>query len=123
MFNKDAELNISSLKERLARFRDERDWMQFHKPKDLAMAISIESGELLERFLWKKQEEIDLNLQDNEKRKRVVDEFADVVITAINFANALNIDIASVVLDKIEQNDLKYPADKARGTAKKYTEL
>jgi NTP pyrophosphatase (non-canonical NTP hydrolase) len=119
----DSEVYISFLKKKLLCFRDDRNWSQFHKPKDLAMAVSIEANELLERFLWKSEEEISAELQDPEKRQKIVEELADVFITAINFANATDIDISSAVSEKIEKNAAKYPVEKASGTAKKYDEL
>lgn len=117
------EENLQLIKDTLVQFRDERDWMQFHKPKDLAMAISVESAELLEKFLWKNEEEINQYLDNPEKRAGVVDELADVFITALNLANILGINVTAAVMEKIEKNNTKYPVDKARGTAKKYSEL
>ena len=115
--------NLEVLKSALRRFRDDRNWRQFHKPKDLAMAVSIEAGELLERFLWKSEDEIKADLESPKERQKIDEEMADVFITAINFANALEIDITQAVLRKIEQNDIKYPVEKAKDSAKKYDEL
>ena len=99
----------------LVKFRDERDWEQFHNPKDLSLAISIEAGELLELFLWK-------NADDADKEK-VKEELADVFSFAFLLAEKYQLDVKDIVLEKIEKNKAKYPADKAKGTAKKYTEL
>jgi len=96
-------------------FRDERDWKQFHNPKDLSLALSIEASELLEAFLWKAPEDADLN--------KVKEELADVFAYSFLLADAYGLDVKQIVMEKIEQNRQKYPADKARGTAKKYTEL
>jgi len=115
--------SLEDLKAELAKFRDDRNWAQFHKPKDLAMAINIEAGELLEQFLWKSDSEIAKLLMDNVKRSAVIEEMADVIITAINFANVLNVDITDAVLKKVEKNAKKYPVEKAKGSAKKYSEL
>ena len=123
MEHMDTTATIQFLKDCLKKFRDDRNWAQFHKPKDLAMAITIEAGELLERFLWKSETEILDNLNNPDKRQKVVEELADVFITAINFANATEIDIAQAVLEKISKNSEKYPVDKASGNAKKYNEL
>ena len=100
---------------RLRRFRDDRDWKQFHNPKDLSLALSIEAAELLELFLWKSPEEADVS--------KVKEELADVISYALLLADAYELDIEEVVLDKISQNEKKYPVSKAKGTAKKYTEL
>jgi len=99
----------------LLRFRDERDWAQFHNPKDLAIALSIESAELLELFLWKKPEEVDLN--------KVEEELADVFTYALLIANHYKLEINDIILRKLKQNELKYPIEKAKGTTKKYNEL
>lgn len=107
--------DIKELTEALIKFRDERDWKQFHNPKDLSLAISIEAAELNELFLWKKAEEA-----NTEKIKQ---ELADVLAFSLLLANKLNLDVKQIVLDKIKLNGEKYPADKAKGSAKKYNEL
>lgn len=106
---------MDDLIDQLRRFRDERDWKQFHNPKDLALALSIESGELLEAFLWKSAEEAD--------RDKVKEELADVLAFALLLADAYEFDVGEIVRDKIAENEKKYPVDKARGSAKKYDEL
>ncbi|MDF1628409.1 MAG: MazG-like family protein [Alcanivoracaceae bacterium] len=100
---------------RLRQFRDARDWKQFHNPKDLALALSIEASELLEIFLWKSAEDADPG--------RVKEELADVLAYALLLADAYELDPTEIVLKKIEINEKKYPISKSRGTAKKYTEL
>jgi len=99
----------------LIKFRNERDWEQFHNSKDLALAINVEAGELLELFLWKSADEV-----DPEKLK---EELADVFAFAFLLANKHKLDVKEIVLDKIQKNAKKYPVHKARGTAKKYDEL
>ena len=99
----------------LKKFRDDRDWKQFHNPKDLSIALSIESGELLEAFLWKSPEEADM--------QKVQEELADVFAFAFLLADACDLDVERIVLDKIKKNELKYPVAKAKGSAKKYSEL
>jgi NTP pyrophosphatase (non-canonical NTP hydrolase) len=99
----------------LIQFRNERDWEQFHNPKDLALAISIESAELLELFLWKKAE--DANIE------KVKEELADIFSFAFLLAEKYGFDVKEIVLDKIKTNGKKYPLAKAKGTAKKYDEL
>lgn len=99
----------------LKTFRDERDWKQFHNPKDLSLALSIEASELLEIFLWKSPEEAE--------SRKVREELADVFAYAFLLADTYQLDVKEIILDKIARNREKYPVDKARGSAKKYTEL
>lgn len=106
---------MDQILQRLRQFRDERDWKQFHNPKDLAVALSIEASELLEAFLWKAPEDAD--------PEKVKEELADVLAYALLLSDAYGFDIRQIVLDKIERNEEKYPVDKARGSAKKYNEL
>ena len=107
--------DIQTLTNALISFRDERDWAQFHNPKDLALAISIEAGELLELFLWKDADDVSV-----EKLKR---ELADVLSFCLLLAQKLNFDVKEIVMVKIRQNAEKYPIEKAKGNAKKYDEL
>ncbi|MBF4473059.1 nucleotide pyrophosphohydrolase [Flavobacterium sp. HJJ] len=99
----------------LTKFRDERDWEQFHNPKDLAIALSIESNELLEQFLWKNYEDAN--------REKLKEELADVFAYAFLLADKLELDVKEIVFEKIAKNAEKYPVDKAKGTSKKYNEL
>lgn len=101
--------------EALHKFRDDRDWTQFHNSKDLALALNIEAGELLEVFLWKSSEQADTD--------KVREELADVLTFAFLLADKYNFDIKQIMLEKIKQNALKYPVSKSKGIAKKYTEL
>jgi NTP pyrophosphatase (non-canonical NTP hydrolase) len=107
--------DIGEIIEALIKFRDERDWDQFHNPKDLALAINVEAGELLELFLWKSAEEADI--------EKVKKELADVLAFSFLLAQKYGLDVKQIVLDKIKENGEKYPVDKAKGTAKKYNEL
>jgi len=107
----------------IRRFRDERDWSQFHTPKNLAAAIAIEAAELQEQFLWKTDKEIERNLKGGPKREAVVEEIADVLMFALLLADRLDIDVAKAIADKLAANELKYPVALARGNARKYTEL
>ncbi len=100
--------------ERIKKFRDDRDWQQFHTPSNLAKAISIESGELLEEFLWD---------NDNFNLQNVKEELADVMIYCIHMANALDVNIEDIINMKMDKNELKYPVEKAKGKSTKYTEL
>jgi NTP pyrophosphatase (non-canonical NTP hydrolase) len=109
------ESDIQSLTNKLLEFRDERDWEQFHNPKDLAIAITAEAGELLECFLWKDPQ--------SANPQKVEEELADVVCFALLLASKCNIDLKDAVLKKIAANAIKYPIDKAKGSSKKYNEL
>lgn len=106
---------INKITDAIIRFRDERDWEQFHNSKDLAVALNIEAGELLELFLWKEAEEAE--------PEKIKEELADVFNYAFLLAEKYGFDIQQIVLDKLETNARKYPSDKAKGTAKKYTDL
>lgn len=103
------------LQDDLLKFRNERNWEQFHNPKDLALALSIEAAELNELFLWKKPEEANI--------EKVKEELADIFAYAILLAEKYDLDINEIIKNKISKNAEKYPIDKAKGTAKKYTEL
>jgi NTP pyrophosphatase (non-canonical NTP hydrolase) len=105
------ELIISKLTE----FRDERDWAQFHNPKDLALAINVEAGELLELFLWKGPTEVE--------KEKVKEELADVFAFAFLLAEKYGFDVKKMVMDKMDSNARKYPVDKSKGNARKYNEL
>ena len=106
---------INEIIDALIKFRNERDWEQFHNPKDLALAINVEAGELLELFLWKNPEEAN--------KERVKEELADILAFAFLLAEKYDFDVKDIVLGKIKTNGEKYPVDKAKGTSKKYDEL
>jgi NTP pyrophosphatase (non-canonical NTP hydrolase) len=106
---------IKQLTEAVLRFRDERDWAQFHNSKDLAAGLSIEAAELLEQFLWKQPSEADPT--------KVRAELADVLIFALLLAHEQKIDISQAITQKLSENSAKYPVEKAKGRAKKYDEL
>lgn len=97
----------------LLKFQKERDWKGFHTPENLAKSISIEAAELLEHFQWGKEYDFD----------EVAEELADVLIYCIYMADSLDLDIEEIILDKMEKNAVKYPIDKSKGNAKKYTEF
>jgi NTP pyrophosphatase (non-canonical NTP hydrolase) len=107
--------DIKEVTDALLKFRDERDWAQFHNPKDLALALNIEASELLEAFLWKSSEEANLN--------QVKEELADIFAFAFLLADKYGFDVRQIVTEKIAKNALKYPVEKSKGVAKKYTEL
>jgi len=104
-------------------FRDERDWRQFHNPKDLAISICLEAAELLEPFQWKRPDEIADFLAEGANRRRVADEMADVLILLLSMADVLGIDLVEAARAKLAENARKYPVAQARGNAKKYDEL
>lgn len=107
--------DIQEITKELIKFRNERDWEQFHNVKDLALAINIEAGELLELFLWKKAEDAN--------KEKVKEELADVFAYALLLADKYGFDVKQIILDKINKNGQKYPVDKSKGTARKYNEL
>ena len=106
---------IEELIDRLIKFRDERNWEQFHNSKDLALALSIEAAELTELFLWKNPEDVNI--------EKLKEELADVFIYALLLAGKCDLNIKQIILDKIQINEKKYPTEKARNTAKKYNDL
>lgn len=103
---------------KVLKFRDDRDWKQFHDPKDLAISISLEASELLEIFQWSRDDVYCLDKID-----KIKEELADVVNYCILMADACNLDLDKIITDKIKQNVAKYPVDKAKGTSAKYNEL
>lgn len=107
--------DIKEITEALIKFRNERDWEQFHNPKDLAIALDIETSELLENFLWKSYHEAD--------KEKIKEELADVLAYAFLLAEKYEFDVKEILHDKIKKNEEKYPVEKAKGTAKKYDKL
>jgi len=107
--------DAQQLTQKLIAFRDARDWKQFHNPKDLAIALSIEASELLEAFLWKSP--------DDANPEKIKEELADVFAYALLLADTCGLDVNQIIEDKIAKNNLKYPVDKSKGSAKKYTEI
>ena len=107
--------DIEELTSLLVKFRDERDWSQFHKSKDLALALSIEAAEVNELYLWKNEKDVD--------EDKLKDEIADVFAYALLLAHKHNFNVKEIVKDKIRKNAEKYPVEKSKGNAKKYDEL
>ena len=112
---------LVALRDELRRFSEARDWNQFHSPKNLAMALSAEAGELLEVFQWLTEEQ-SRNLLP-EARAKAEEEIADVLLYLVRLGDVLGVDPTAAAQRKLAVNERKYPADKARGNAKKYTEL
>jgi NTP pyrophosphatase (non-canonical NTP hydrolase) len=106
---------IKKITDAILKFRDERDWEQFHNAKDLAVALNVEAGELLELYLWKNSGEADPD--------KVREELADVLNYSFLIAEKYGLDIEEIMLEKINSNAKKYPSDKVKGSAKKYSEL
>lgn len=111
----DADTSLADLRSAVAAFVAERDWQQFHTPKNLAMSLAIEAAELMEHFQWLTGEESQAVAADTERRAAVGAELADVLCYALALANALSIDVATAVREKLAQNALKYPAAQFRG--------
>ncbi len=114
-------MDLKDLQNIVIRFRDERDWKKFHNPKDLAVSISIEAGELLEHFQWVGEGEV-WKVAEN-KKKEIAEEMADILIYLLYLADAIGIDMEEEFHRKVKKNAEKYPVEKAKGVAKKYTEL
>ena len=114
---------LADLKIRVLAFARERDWEQFHSPKNLSMALAAEAAELMEHFLWTESTPSHDRAQEPARRCEIEEELADVVIYALEFANITGIDLAAAVEAKLAANASKYPIEKARGRSDKYTEL
>lgn len=113
---------IDELRTAVRSFVDEREWDRFHSPKDLAVGLAVEAGELLENFQWKDPGRDELRA-DPDAADRIRDEVADVVIYALLLSDALGVNLAEAVMAKLEKNARKYPVERARGKAAKYSEL
>jgi NTP pyrophosphatase (non-canonical NTP hydrolase) len=114
-------MDIAKLIAEIRQFSEERDWRQFHDPKNLASAVSVEAAELLELFMWLTPEQSRKLPEDKLQNAR--DEIGDVLICLLNLADQLGIDAVDAALQKMKKNRAKYPVDKAKGLAKKYNEL
>ena len=114
-------IDLNTLKLRLREFADSRDWNQFHSPKNLSMALSVETSEIIEHFQWLTEEQ-SKNLPQK-TLDEVATELADTLLYLIRLADKLDVDLLTAAQNKIELNELKYPISKAKGNAKKYTEF
>ncbi len=112
--------DLQQLKLYLRNFAAERDWQQFHSPKNLSMALTVEAAELLEQFQWLSEEQSKSLSAD--QRQAVSDEIADIQVYLVRLADQLDIDILQAVTRKTALNEAKYPAEQVRGSARKYTE-
>ena len=111
-------MDTKELKKIITDFRDDRDWKQFHNPKDLALSVSLEAAELLENFQWSAD---DLYAED--KKESIKEELADVLMYCFLMADAEGFDVEDIILEKLKKNNEKYPVELARGNKAKYTEL
>ena len=115
-------MNIKNIQKQLSDFADERDWNQFHNPKNLAMALSVEASELVEIFQWLTPEQAEA-IMGTDENEHVKEELADVMIYLIRLADKLNVDLEDAVADKIIKNGEKYPIDTSKGSTTKRTTL
>ncbi|MDP2671433.1 MAG: MazG-like family protein [bacterium] len=115
-------MTTEGLQKRIVKFRDLRNWKQFHNPKDLAISLLLEAAELLEHFQWESPEEMD-ELIKSEKLKEIKEEVADTYYWILLIAHDLNIDLEEALKEKMAQNEAKYPVEKAKNSHKKYNEL
>lgn len=116
-------VDIDLINSKVDRFVDERDWDQFHSLKNLSMALSVETSELVEIFQWLREEDSDKMSRDPKLKAKVEDEVADIFVYLLRIVKKANIDLEKVTLEKIEKNAKKYPVDKAKGSSKKYDDL
>lgn len=114
---------ILDITRRLTQFRDDRDWRKFHNLKDLIQSVGIESGELMELTQWKTTQQVENAITDPDFRARLGEELADVFLYVLLVAERSGLDLAEEAHRKVDLNDHKYPVEKARGNAKKYTEF
>jgi NTP pyrophosphatase (non-canonical NTP hydrolase) len=119
----DGPFDFAELQSYMREFVKDREWEQFHTPKNLAMALAGEAGELLEIFQWLTPDESQSIMKDPKTAQAVKDELADVLAYCARLADVLSVDVGGAVWEKMRRNAAKYPADKARGNAKKYTDL
>jgi len=120
MGHQESDNSLQNLQERLRKFAEARDWNQFHSPKNLSMALIVEAAELVEHFQWLTQDQ-STNLPDD-KLKKVEEELADILIYLLRISDKLDIDLLQAAFQKITRNEEKYPAEKVKGSSKKYTE-
>lgn len=113
--------DLQKLQDLVVKFRDDRDWKQFHNPKDIALSLVLESTELMEHFQWKNEEEIQKHLKEHPDD--ISDELADVLYWVLLIANDFDVDLSKALQTKMKKNDAKYPVSKAKGKHTKYTEL
>jgi len=112
---------VEEITAKIKKFRDERDWMQFHDPKNMAVSIILEASELLEHFQWKTTEEVEKYARQNQAE--IKDEIADIALYLFELADNLGISLIDSMKEKLKKNEMKYPVEKSRGKHTKYTKL
>ena len=112
---RDEKTTVDTLKIFVENFVKERDWAQFHSPKNISMALAIEASELMDIFKWDTQKDSNMKISEGISRQEAIDELADIIIYAIAFANRNNIDISSAIKQKMKKNEKKYPVDRYKG--------
>ena len=112
---------INKITKKIIQFRDERDWMQFHDPKNMAVSIILEASELLEHFQWKTNEEVEKYVMQN--KSEIKDEIADIALYLFELADNLGINLIGAMEEKLKKNTMKYPVEKAKGKHTKYNKL
>jgi len=114
----DQDTTLADLRQRVAEFVAARDWEQFHIPRNLCVAIAVEAAELMEHFQWLTPEQATAAMRDKTRRAAVADELADVLIYGLSLANALDVDVSTAILRKLERNERRFPAEEWRGRAR-----
>ena len=112
---------INKITKKIIQFRDERDWMQFHDPKNMAVSIILEASELLEHFQWKTKEEVEKYVMEN--KSEIKDEIADIALYLFELSDNLGINLIGAMEEKLKKNAMKYPVEKAKGKHTKYNKL
>ena len=115
-------LDLKTIKEKLRKFSQDRDWDQYHSPKNLAMAMSVEVAELLEIFQWSNDGGME-KIEDKETKKQIEEEIADIFNYLVKFVDLMDLDLEVLSLEKIKKNDMKYPVNKFKGKSDKYNKL
>ena len=115
-------LDLKTIKEKLRKFSQERDWDQYHSPKNLAMAMSVEVSELLEIFQWSNDGGME-KIEDKKTKKQIEEEIADIFNYLVKFVDLMDLDLEELSLEKIKKNDMKYPVNKFKGKSDKYNKL
>jgi len=118
---KNNQITLNDLQILIRQFCDDRDWDQFHNPKDLSISLALEAAEVMEHFQWKNKDEMAIHSTEN--KGAIAEELADVFYWVLLLSNKLDIDLVDAFQDKMKKNEQKYPVDKAKGSHKKYTEL
>lgn len=111
----DQQFTVGALRSAVRQFVDERDWRQYHSPKNLAMSIAIEAAEIMEHFQWLSTEEATMHMNDASQRAEVADELADVLIYCLSFANSSGIDVSEAIMKKLARNQVRFPIESVRG--------